>query len=254
MTENQTVRTDIALDFHPDSLGNVAKDLEGDHPLGNKALAAAKEALDVAYKVNGAINDAEKQLRALASPDAPVYMHGSKLVKEHGGEEQLAKAAEQATQRALATIDRRVKEIESYRQVLTATVNAAIDHPERKTPVGIAESTEIRAHIKSLPENERFSFVASAITRGDTRTAAAVLHSPSYLSGLDQDTHGKLRMFAARGFAPTESRILDATSKALDKMSKGAASLVSRTAEVTGIAAQRAAKRAAALEKLAGVK
>jgi hypothetical protein len=253
MTETE-IRTDIPIDLHPGMIDALAKDLDVDHPIGVKATAAAKEALGVAFTVHAAINDTEQQLRALTHPDAPVYMHGSKMLREHGAEDQLAAAAGKATDRALATIERRAKEIQSYESVLRATVNAAIDHPERKTPVGIAEATEIRAHVKSLPETERFPFIAAAINRGDTRTVAAVLHSPSYLSGLDDKTAALARKTAEQKLAPVESKLLDGTSKALDRMAKGAASLVQRTAEVTNIAAQRAAKRTAALEKLAGVK
>lgn len=244
------VSTSVALGVHPDSAGVYAKDLDPHHPLGKQALHAVKDALTAAYEVQVAIDKAEKDIRTLTPPDAPTYVANGKLVRETGLEEQIAVAADRATQRALSTVERRGKELLTMQATLTNAVSVAIDHPERKAPVGIAEGAEIRAHIKSLPAIERMAFLSRAIDAGDKRTAAAVLHSPSYLSGLDQSTHELVRNLASHAFAPAETKILAGVTKAIDHLGKGAASLMARNQEVASVASYRAAKKAAILAGL----
>lgn len=45
-------------------------------------------------------------------------------------------------------------------------------------------TAEIRAHVKNLKQAERVAFMNEAVQAGDTKTLAAVLGAPAYLSGL----------------------------------------------------------------------
>lgn len=54
-------------------------------------------------------------------------------------------------------------------------------------------SQEIRQHVKSLPENERFSFAREAVARYDATTIKALIAVPPYLSGLDADAYALVR-------------------------------------------------------------
>lgn len=261
MSEQSATETPIrtgdgqpAPDYHPDVANRWFADIE--HPLAAKSLAAVKDCLKVSYDVSSAIDDTERALKATAHPDAPVYRGANgALVREHGGEAELAKAAEKATERALQTIGRRVAEVESHRTVLATAIEQSMRYERGGTPFGIAVAQEIRAHVKALPEAERTAFVQNAITSGDVQTIDALLdHVPPYLSGMTAANAEMFRNHAAKALAPAESKLLESVDKALERMRAGASSLMKRTAQVTAVANDRAARRAEALAKLTGAK
>ena len=87
-----------------------------------------------------------------------------------------------------------MKELNGYRDTLARRVAAALDHPARKTPEGLALAAEVRAHIKAMKKpDERMKFVAQAVDAEDVETVAAVLHAQPLLSGLAPKTHATLR-------------------------------------------------------------
>lgn len=64
-------------------------------------------------------------------------------------------------------------------------------------------ATEIRQHVKSLPERQRAAFVREAITSGDRETIKAVFATKvPFLSGLDRDTYAALSVEADAVLAP----------------------------------------------------
>jgi hypothetical protein len=85
-------------------------------------------------------------------------------------------------------------------------------------------ASEIRAHVKALPERQRAAFVREAITSGDIESIKA-LFAPRvpFLAGLDRETFAELSLLADEALAPAivaERRIAGAAwtraSKALD--------------------------------------
>lgn len=65
-------------------------------------------------------------------------------------------------------------------------------------------ATEIRAHVKALPERQRAAFIREAITGGDAEVIRA-LFAPKvpFLAGLDRDTFAELSILADEAIAPT---------------------------------------------------
>lgn len=109
-----------------------------------------------------------------------------------------------------------------------ATVRGAVAQAERaidrawepKVPTALA--SEIRAHVKALPREERLSFISRATQRGDAETLHAILGgAPSYLSGLDhvgEEHWSTMREAARRACAPEASAELDALRKLEDRV------------------------------------
>jgi hypothetical protein len=62
-------------------------------------------------------------------------------------------------------------------EALRQAINFALTDPDVKTPNGIAMATEIRAHLKGLPDKERFGFLQNAIKAGDLPTVSAALNA-----------------------------------------------------------------------------
>lgn len=264
--DSTPIRPDVPLGVHPDSLLGIGEPLDVEGTLGTNVLAAARESLRLCYDLFGRMNDAERDLQAIAEPARRrqhpaerggrtdftdnVRMKNGKPTRVVDAEEFIA-AAEQAYNRVAPAIDRRLKELDGYRATLEQRVAAALDHPARKTPEGLALAAEVRAHIKSVKRpDERTRFVAQAIEAGDIPTVAAVLHAQPFLSGLEPATYASLREHAAAKFATQDHAQLAATDAAIRHVSASGSTLVKRLGDVTALRSNPAAKAAKSLKAL----
>ena len=260
------VRADVPMTLHPDSLLGIGRALNQPDTLGMSAFSAAREGLRLCYDLFGKMNDAELHLQAIAEParrrqhpaerggrtevSGNVRMVNGKPTRVVDAEEFIT-AAERAFARVGPAIDRRVKELDGYRDTLATRVATALDHPTRKTPEGLALAAEVRAHIKGLKKPEqRVQFVAAAIESGDVPTVAAVLHAQPFLSGLEPATHATLRARAAAKFAPVDNAQLEATEAAIAHVTASGSTLVKRFGEVVALRNAPAAKAAKSLKAL----
>ncbi len=69
-------------------------------------------------------------------------------------------------------------------------MTASVFHREQR-------DRQIRDSIRDLPERDRLPFVLRAIATGDRVTVNAVVHGPSYTSGLSDKEHAALTRLAA---------------------------------------------------------
>jgi len=266
--ENTPIRADVPISLHPDSLLGIGERLDVQGTVGTNALAAAREALRSGYDLFGRMNDAERDLQAIAEParrrqhpaerggrselSGDIRMVKGKPTRVVDAEEFIT-AAEKAFDRVAPTIDRRVTELNGYRDTLATRVATALDHPTRKTPEGLALAAEVRAHIKAVKKpDERTKFVAQAIDQGDLPTVAAVIHAQPFLSGLEPATHEMLRARAAAKFAPVDSAQLAATEAAIDHVCTSTSALVKRMGDISALRNVPAAKAAKSLKALEG--
>lgn len=268
LDDSTPIRADVPITLHPDSLLGIGQPLEAEGTLGNSVLAAAREGLRLCYDLFGRMNDAERDLQAIADPArrrqqpaerggrteyiGDVRMKNGKPTRVVDAEEFIV-AAEKAFARVSPAIDRRLKELNGYRDALEGRVATALDHPARKTPEGLALAAEVRSHIKGLKKSEeRTRFVMQAIDVGDIPTVAAVLHAQPFLSGLAPADHTTLRSRAAAKFAPVDSAQLAATEAAIDHVSTSGSRLVARFAEIAALRNVPAAKAAKSIKALEG--
>ncbi|OCC24871.1 hypothetical protein MB02_05275 [Croceicoccus estronivorus] len=269
LDESTPVRADVPISLHPDSLLGIGEPLATEGTLGTNVLAAAREALRSGYDLFGRMNDAERDLQAIADParrrqhpaerggrselSGDIRMVKGKPTRVVDAEEFIT-SAEKAFDRVAPTIDRRVTELNGYRDTLATRVATALDHPTRKTPEGLALAAEVRAHIKAVKKpDERTSFVAQAIDQGDLPTVAAVIHAQPFLSGLEPATHEMLRARAAAKFAPVDSAQLAATEAAIDHVCTSTSALVKRMGDISALRNVPAAKAAKSLRVLGEV-
>lgn len=264
--ESIPIRTDVPLTLHPDSLLGIGRALSQPDTLGMSALSAAREGLRLCYDLFEKMNDAELHLQAIADParrrqhpaerggrtdfSGNVRMKNGKPTRVVDAEEFIT-AAERAFARVAPAVDRRLKELDGYRDTLATRVATSLDHPARKTPEGLALATEVRAHIKAMKKpDERTRFVVTAIETGDVPTVAAVLHAQPFLSGLEPATHATLRARAAAKFAPLDNAQLEATEAAIAHVTTSSSTLVRRFGEVVALRHAPAAKAAKSLKAL----
>ncbi|EPR18286.1 hypothetical protein M527_13205 [Sphingobium indicum IP26] len=269
LDDSTPIRADVPLSLHPDSLLGIGQALDAEGTLGTSVLAAAREALRSGYDLFGRMNDAELHLQAIADParrrqqaaerggrtefSDNVRMRNGRPTRVVDADE-FINAAEKAFDRVAPTIDRRVTELNGYRDTLASRVAAALDHPARKTPEGLALAAEVRAHIKALKKpDERTRFVAQAVDAGDVPTVAAVLHAQPFLSGLEPAAHAMLRARAAAKFAPVDNAQLEATEAAISHVCSSTSALVKRMGDIAALRNAPAAKAAKSLKALEGV-
>jgi hypothetical protein len=241
-TDNLTIRADVSPSFHPEVLSPHAEAL-AEKP---GALATGQNALAAAYRYLGAINDAEKALQATAAPGKRVQhptgqsemlgdlrMAGAGRLKRYSGnEELLAEAAGEALERISKQIDVARGELVATAEMLDKQIAHALTDPAGDTGAILAMQTEIRAHVKGLPDMDRFGFVRSAIKAGDIATTAAILRGQPFLSGLKDEELGHLRVEAAGVFAPTATKQREAVNKIVSAVEGAGSAVLARYAEV----------------------
>lgn len=105
---------------------------------------------------------------------------------------------------ALASLNRSIASLEAD---LTAPVEARASH---------VISTEVRAHVKAMPTEQRMDFVLTAIKGGDDRTVQSLLGAPAYLSGLTTEMQQTLTRMYHEHSSPEKSKRLNAMKGAAD--------------------------------------
>ena len=96
----------------------------------------------------------------------------------------MADAAEKAWKRTAPQIDSAVTRMTKLQTALDTKVQEAVDDKSRLTPHGIAIASQVREHLKGLPEGERLNWLRNAVEAGDKFTVSAILSAPHYLSGI----------------------------------------------------------------------
>jgi hypothetical protein len=242
--ETMPVRSDVPLNMHPDALMGFNAALSHPDTLGLSVMSAGRAALSLCYDLFGRLNDAERDLQAAAEPAVrrqhPADRGGrteitSNIRMVNGkptrivSTEEFVEAAEQAFARTSPVLDRRLAELQGYRDALAKRVETALDAPARRTPEGLALASEVRSHIKALKRpDQRAKFVMDAVEAGDLPTVSAVLHAPPFLSGLDAGMHSVIRTRAASRFAPVDSAQLDATDVTIEHVAAAGSAIVKR--------------------------
>ncbi|OYX52370.1 MAG: hypothetical protein B7Y97_01100 [Sphingomonas sp. 32-66-10] len=267
LDEGTPVRGDVPLEMHPDSLLGLGRALDQPDTLGVSVYSSAREALRLCYDCFGRLNDAERDLQAMAPP-AVRRQHpaanggGTEIVGDirmvNGrptrvvNTEELIAAAERALDRVAPAVDRRVAELTRYRDTLAGRVATALDTPARRTPEGLALASEVRAHIKAMKQPAaRAKFVMDAIGASDLPTVAAVLHAPPFLCGIDPAMHATIRARAAATFAPVDSAQLEAADAAIERVTSAGSAVVKRLGGVMAFRNAPVAKASRSLKALA---
>jgi|GEM_PF-2951394 len=221
--------------LHPGSVGLSAYG-EGKAPAGLQSAAQwLQEARDTWEQVN--------QVRTVADP----------AQTEDGHVLRVNQVAERG-------IDKIVKGFDRARTALAtaeAGYMAEVDAATRMTPT--QHSAEIRAVVRAMPEQERYSTLIAAMDSGDAATLAAVLTAPGITSGLTDDQVSNLRSMYQRKAAPDALASLEAIRKAqrkamsaFDAMLEGSDSLALRQRAGLVKERQKAAQDAARLAEAEG--
>lgn len=177
------VRLDIPPDHHPAVI-------KGDGPgaeLGRGALTSL-------YDAYGRINDTAAKVDDKA---------------------RLAAAAQPFAERAIQQAAR-----------AAATMRQQVEHLDKeiagvlRAPVEPHLAGQVRSHWAQQAGAKALKGLREAIEAGDRETVSAVLHGPSYLSGLSPENQALLRRMAAEKFAPEQVARRAETADALARVER----------------------------------
>ncbi len=247
MADELTVRADVPSTAHPDILAKHSGTLDLENTAGPNVLNAGREALTAAYSFLGDVNDAEKALKAIGnSTQRMVKGKPANVVNA----DEFLDAVDAAYQRMAPVIDRRISDLQALHQHLEKQVSSALDTNERKTAEGLHMTTEIRQHVKALPEEKRLTFLMQHA--GDVRTVGAILSGPHYLVGLTPDEQSRFRDHACLKLCPTEHKQVQAVVDVIDQVRAAGGHMLQRYTEIQKQRVGKAATVTNSLNKLKG--
>mgnify|MGYP006275346115 CR=1 FL=1 len=240
---NIEVRADLPPETHPDALANLARPLDQEGTIGRAAYHEARDALGTAYSTLAAIADAERALHEHAQATEParrrqhpdgrstylgnLRMQDGRVRQFVNNETEFAAAADATLQRATQALDRRGESLGRHKAALEERVAAALK-PKQAAHV----QQEIRAYVRSLPDDQRLDFLGKAASAGDRDTIGAVLEAPTYLSGLSAESSETIRAKAAQALAGTDYAQAQAVQSALDAVNRAGGRLVTKVGEL----------------------
>jgi hypothetical protein len=234
------IRADISLSVHPDSLLNVAKDLNVPGTPGEALYKVARLAIAPLYDAMGQMVDARKAMYSNVPPNAPKVMgradpktgEGGHMIPITGREQELRNAMQAAFDRAARTSDHQYKTLMSMRDNLARSIETKLTYPKGSTSQGIAEAAEIRTMVRTMSRKDRNDYIEDILDQGDQQQLSAILHGPRHLSGLSKVEHDQLRRFAAQKLAPVESKQLSASDEAINTIMRAGMAFHTRHLEL----------------------
>jgi hypothetical protein len=162
----ENIDTRVSPSLHPANLAAIEG--YGDDTAG--AVQSTLAALNTAYSAVGAVHNAREHART-----NPTWNEAQQILETAGFAEKQMERVAKSVDAATGSLRDGIASLE---RELTAPVTSKAALPL---------STEIRAHVKAMPAGKRVEFLRQAIDRGDEITASAILGSPSYLSGIDDE-------------------------------------------------------------------
>lgn len=165
------VKTTTSISLHPATVTKI----DGFSEETRGYIAGTERALHEAYSGVSAVHAAMD-----AAKKNPTLNEAARLIKV----DDLA----QRTFKKLAKMfdDERVrlaKGIALAEEKLSGPVEAKASH---------SLASEVRAFVREMPDDDRWSFLRAAILKGDDLTATACLGGPAYLCGLSDEMHDNL--------------------------------------------------------------
>lgn len=203
----------ITADLHPATV----RHLEAYDDDTASVLARTESAFDNAYKTLIRVNDACEAARA-----DPTMTPAAAVVK---GQALADKALTGMTRAFDAASDNLKTIIAGIEQEFNAPIECK---------AGTMMSSELRAYVAKLPDNERLDFVLRAIKDDDQRLATAVLGAPAVLSGLKPEMMSVLTQAFREHHQPLEAKRLKAAKAGLDLLGARAPAIFGDLAKAVG--------------------
>jgi hypothetical protein len=130
--------------------------------------------------------------------------------------------------RASTMLARAHADINDAAVALTGKITAATQNPRRNEVGASQTASEIRAYVKSLPNEQRMSFLMNAADHGDREELWAIMQGGPFVSGFDRQKFALAKEFTERALAPTECAQRDTLQKLATKLENAGSTMLQR--------------------------
>jgi hypothetical protein len=233
MPEDNTaprLRADISPMLFGECTKMYADAIVAADPLGVGLVKMGSDTLNSMYSALGDCKDALRAEAAAAPPTASQNPGGTSLPPDRA--ENLAIKMQIRFDKVASVVQTNIGSLRQRRDELSKKLDASL--APAKTPDAHAFGAEVRAHVKHLPGKsvDKMTFVLNAIRGGDKETAAAIIGSRPFLSGLDETQVSTLRAAAALAFAPGLSAGVREADRLIAHVAQGSETFVREFAKL----------------------
>lgn len=211
-----TIDSRVTPALHPQNIHAIEGYDEDTAPF----VAPAEQAFSEAYTAIGKVHNARE-----AAKTNPTWNHAQQVIETQEFSDKIMPDVLKRFDSVLASLGKSVLSIEDQ---LSGPIDAKATH---------AVASEIRAHIKSLPEGKRFDFIRAAIQSGDHVTVTSALGTVPYLSGIDADAQIVLTRLYHEKVSPVVAKRLKVMKAAKEMIEERGGMLFSQMERAVGFPA-----------------
>lgn len=158
-------------------------------PVFHNAYTAVRSAMQNLFDASKALDDAAAQVKAAGVNDPALT-------------DRLRRAAVQRMNAARQAVANALDATRAGVNVANDDIDNHLRIPNHRTDLGsMMRANDVRAYIRSLPENQRADALRKALAEKDVDAIGAVLSASPLASGIDAKTAGYIRADAERVFA-----------------------------------------------------
>ena len=213
-----------------------------------RALGSAQDAMTVVADAEDAIINAENEMRRAGQSSVGLSYDKGVIRAIPGRYNDLAETAQPALEKAIKTLDGRMKAHATTQLRVLDQMDAALQCKETARDPHL--QADIRAHMKSLGSHKAKGFAATAAMNGDTPALHVILSSPAYLLGLDQSDINTVRETARKTVSPALHRAFEIGNKGRDLMEIAMKGLTKKRDTIEGYRLQNQKDASAALARV----
>jgi len=214
----------------------------------SRALGNAQDAMNTIANAEDAIINAENEIRRAGQSSVGLTYDKGVIRAIPGRYNELAETVSPALERAIKTLDSRMKAHATTQLRMLDQMDAALKCAETDRDKHL--QADIRGHMKSIGSHKAKGFAAKAAMEGDIRALHVILTSPTYLLGLDQSDINTVRETARKSVSPSLHRAFEIGNKGRDLMEIAMKGLTKKRDTIEGYRLQNQKDASAALARV----
>lgn len=214
----------------------------------SRALGNAQDAMNTIANAEDAIINAENEIRRAGQSSVGLTYDKGVIRAIPGRYNELAETVSPALEKAIKTLDGRMKAHATTQLRMLDQMDAALQCKDTARDPHL--QADIRAHMKALGSHKAKGFAATAAMNGDTPALHVILSSPAYLLGIDQETVSTVRETARKTVTPALHRAYEIGNKGRDLMEIAMKGLTKKRDTIEGYRLQNQKDASAALARV----
>lgn len=241
------VDTSVATDLRPEMIAEHVEAL-GKDPATAPAMRAANLAMTKMAASAAAMSAAAQELKH--GGEQRINAAGITFAITGDKVQAMADAAGHSFARGAELQEAAMLEIDNASKAVALGIETALKDPRANETARAAVATEIRMHIKAIPEEKRMGWAMNALEAGDVEIVRAILQGGPFASGLDRKAFALFRSEAEKGLAPELVVKRDHLNVARGKVERAGSTFLKHYIDVVPKSDGKQDRKAAALKNL----